>query len=66
MRKFLTSALAVLTFGGAVAAAAAPAEAQSYRHGNYSGGYYRPFGQPIYDLDRPRVRTRNRRSCRRG
>jgi hypothetical protein len=37
MRKFLTAALAALTFGGAVAATAAPAEARP--HG-YHGGYY--------------------------
>jgi hypothetical protein len=36
MRKFLTSAIAAVTFGGAVAATAVPAEAQSYyRHGGY-------------------------------
>ena len=34
MRKFLTTAVAALTFGGAVAATATPADAQSrYRHG---------------------------------
>lgn len=35
MRKFLTTALAVITFGGAVAATAAPAEARDYRRGHY-------------------------------
>lgn len=43
MRKFLITALAAVTFGGAVAAAAVPAEAQSrYRHGG--GSYYRHHG----------------------
>jgi len=37
MRKFLTSALAAVTFGGAVVAAAVPAEARPY-YGH--GGYY--------------------------
>lgn len=38
MRKFLTTAIAALTFGGAVAATAAPAQAHDYyRH----DGYYR-------------------------
>jgi hypothetical protein len=41
MRKFLASALAALTFGGAVAATATPAAAQRYYgHGGYYGGYY--------------------------
>ncbi|MBW8813013.1 MAG: hypothetical protein JF588_06265 [Caulobacterales bacterium] len=46
MRKFLASALAALTFGGAVAVTATPAEAQRYYHhggyygGGYGGGYY--------------------------
>lgn len=35
MRKFLASALAALTFGGAVVATAAPAQADSYRHRSY-------------------------------
>jgi hypothetical protein len=33
MRKSIAAALAVLTFGGAVASAAAPAQAQEYRRG---------------------------------
>ena len=37
MRKVLASALAAVTFGGAVAATAAPAHAEHYRnYGNYS------------------------------
>jgi hypothetical protein len=42
MRKFLASALAALTLGGALAATASPAEAQRYYygHGGYYGGYY--------------------------
>lgn len=39
MKKVLTTALAALTFGGAVVATAAPAQAQRYdRH--YGGRYY--------------------------
>ena len=38
MRKFLTTALAAITFGGAIAAVAAPADARGYRHGG--GRYY--------------------------
>ena len=38
MRKFLTSALAALTFGGAVAATAVPAQARDYYR---NGTYYR-------------------------
>ena len=41
MRKSLTVAMAALTFGGAVAATAAPAEARSHGYYNgYNGGYY--------------------------
>jgi hypothetical protein len=39
MRKFLASALAAVTFGGAVAATAAPAQAERYQH-----RYYRHHG----------------------
>jgi hypothetical protein len=35
MRKFLTTALAAVTFGGAVAATAVPAEARDYYRGYY-------------------------------
>ena len=42
MRKFIASALAALTFGGAVIAAATPAEADRYRgrhhHRHHGGG----------------------------
>jgi len=38
MRKSLTVAMAALTFGGAIAATATPAQAQ--RHGYYGGGGY--------------------------
>lgn len=38
MRKSLTVAMAALTFGGAIAATAAPAQARP--HGYYNGGYY--------------------------
>jgi hypothetical protein len=39
MRKSLAAAMAAITFGGAVAATAAPAEARDYRHrGDYYGG----------------------------
>jgi len=37
MKKTLTAALAALTFGGAIAATAAPAEARG--HGYHGGGY---------------------------
>jgi hypothetical protein len=43
MRKSLTVAVAALTFGGAVAATAAPAQARphgGYYGGGYNGGYY--------------------------
>lgn len=44
MRKSLTIAMAALTFGGAVAAAALPAQARDhdggYRDGGYRGGGY--------------------------
>ena len=40
MRKILTSALAAITFGGAVLATAAPAEAQRYRHDYYRGHHH--------------------------
>src|SRR4051794_30560986 len=39
MRKVLTAALAAITLGGAVAATAAPAQAQGYHHGGWGGGY---------------------------
>ncbi len=38
MRKSLAAAMAALTFGGAIAATAAPAQARP--HGYYNGGYY--------------------------
>ena len=38
MRKSLTVAMAALTFGGAIAATAAPAQARP--HGYYNNGYY--------------------------
>ncbi|WP_293905080.1 hypothetical protein [Phenylobacterium sp.] len=44
MRKIITSVLAAVTFGGALAAAAAPAQARDYdrgdyyRHGHHGGG----------------------------
>jgi opacity protein-like surface antigen len=44
MRKALTAAIAAITLGGAVCAAAAPAEAQHWRGGyghGYYGGHYR-------------------------
>ena len=43
MRKFLTAALAALTFGGAIAASTTPAQAQRYGHGHgrYYGGHHR-------------------------
>ena len=41
MRKTLTAAMAALTFGGAVAAAAVPAQARGYEGGRYYGGDYR-------------------------
>jgi hypothetical protein len=47
MRKILTAALAALTFGGAVAASTAPAEAQAYHRwggGGWHGGGYRYYG----------------------
>ena len=46
MRKILASALAALTFGGAVAATASPAQAEHY-------GYYRPYyyGHRHHDSD---------------
>jgi opacity protein-like surface antigen len=40
MRKLLTAALAALTFGGAVAATAVPAQARPYGY----GGHYRYYG----------------------
>ena len=41
MRKSLTVAMAALTFGGAVAASATPADARSRGYYNgYNGGYY--------------------------
>jgi hypothetical protein len=41
MRKIVTAGLAAVTLGGAIAASAAPAEAQPYRGwGGYYGGYY--------------------------
>ena len=43
MRKFLTSAVVALTFGGAVAATAVPAQAQNY-YGDGSYGYRRHSG----------------------
>jgi hypothetical protein len=39
MRKVLTAALAAITFGAAVASAAAPAQAEPHRY--YGGGYER-------------------------
>ena len=39
MRKALTAAMAAITLGGAVCAAAAPADARP--HGYYGGHYYR-------------------------
>jgi hypothetical protein len=44
MRKSLTAALAALTFGGAVAATAAPAEARPYGGRYYSHRYYGHHG----------------------
>ena len=41
MRKTLTAAMAALTFGGAVAATAVPAQARGYEGGRYYGGDYR-------------------------
>ncbi len=40
MRKFLTAAVAALSFAGAIAATSAPAEARDHRRGSYGGGYY--------------------------
>ncbi len=39
MKKALTAAVAAITLGGALAAVAAPAQAQHWR-GGYRGGYY--------------------------
>ncbi len=39
MRKSLAAAMAAITFGGAVAAAAVPAEARPYDHYGYRGGH---------------------------
>jgi hypothetical protein len=46
MRKVLTSALAALTLGGAIAATAAPADARphGWGGGHYYGGGYRYYG----------------------
>lgn len=38
MRKILTTAIAAVTFAGAVAATATPAQAERYRHHNRHGG----------------------------
>jgi hypothetical protein len=40
MKKVLTAALAALTLGGAVATAAAPADARPYDGHYYGGGHY--------------------------
>lgn len=39
MRKALTAAMAAITLGGAISAAAAPAEARDWGHRGGSGGY---------------------------
>jgi hypothetical protein len=39
MRKIVTAAVAALTLGGAAAATATPASAQSWRGGGYDHGY---------------------------
>jgi hypothetical protein len=44
MRKFLTTAIAALTIGGAVVAAAAPADAQPYRYYGHGGYYHGGYG----------------------
>ena len=41
MRKTLTAAMAALTFGGAVAASAVPAQARDYNNRYYGGDYRR-------------------------
>ena len=40
MRKTLTAAMAALTLGGAISAAAAPAQARDWGHQGYYGGGY--------------------------
>ena len=48
MRKSLTTAMAAITFGGAIAATAVPAEARDhggyYRYNGYNGGYRHHHG----------------------
>ena len=43
MRKLLTAALAALTLGGAVAAAASPASAHPYGWGHHGDYFYRGY-----------------------
>src|SRR3954452_16575847 len=55
MRKVLTAALAAIILGGAVAATAAPAQAQGYHHGGWAGnrggwgGYRGGYGGYCWD-----------------
>lgn len=44
MRKFLAPAMAAVTFGGAVLAAATPADAERYRGGHYYSGRHHHGG----------------------
>jgi hypothetical protein len=44
MRKLISAALAAVTFAGAVAATAAPAQARDHGGGYYGGGYYQGGG----------------------
>jgi hypothetical protein len=44
MRKIVTAAVAALTLGGAAAATATPASAQSWRGGGYDHGYRGGWG----------------------